>query len=451
MDMRDSIRAKLLKKAKDQINQKLAGREIHIIKAVNLLSDLDSITNLLRENASEWKMRKPVGDAQTEFTILEKNADVMDTEKKSLTEFIEKEMYAEFPNFSVLATPILGAKLLASAGSKKRLAFMPASTIQVLGAEKALFAHLRRNAKSPKHGHLFNHPLMQKLPRFKRGRVARIIAGKLAIALKQDYFEGEDTSKTAIKELDEQIMKIASEPITAKQELKEKMLEKQHEEGYNETTTEKSQEKGRKPASKTFTPEERREFFKKQNEGKTENIASKPIEGTTPSEEITTPHEEKPFREKSFAPRREESFGDRRSYAPRRNSNYAPREGSYGERKSYAPREGSYAPRREEGLRPRRESSFGERKSYGSREGSSYPRRSSYDSPRRTFSHGSEGRTSYGPKTSNYGPRPEGSYGGYRSGGARDRNSTGEGSRYPPKRNSFSAPRSAGSYGERKS
>lgn len=265
MDNRDAIRVKFLKKARDAINQKLAGREIHIIKAVNLLGDLDSVGNLLKENTSEWKLRKPAGEAENVYLQLEKNAGSIDAEKKELTQFIEKEMVAEFPNFSVLATPIIGAKLLSSAGSKKRLCFMPASTIQVLGAEKALFAHIRRDAKSPKHGHLFNHPLMQKLPRFKRGKVARILAGKLAIALKQDYFGGENTSKEALKEIEEHIAKIAAEPVTPKQQEREQKLQSDH---SGERGRQVESRPASKPESRTWTPEERREYFKKQNQGK---------------------------------------------------------------------------------------------------------------------------------------------------------------------------------------
>jgi len=212
MDPRTELRKKLLAKTREKINEKLAGREIHIIKAINLLGDLDSIENLLNENASEWKARAPNGQALTRYTELEENSKKIQTEKQKLSEFVTNEMTLEFPNFSVLATPIIGAKLLSSAGSKRRLCFMPASTIQVLGAEKALFAHMKQHALSPKHGHLFNHPLLQKLSRTKRGKAARIIAGKLAIALKQDYFNGENTSQKVLKELESHIAKIAAEP-----------------------------------------------------------------------------------------------------------------------------------------------------------------------------------------------------------------------------------------------
>jgi nucleolar protein 56 len=212
MEQREFLRKQMLKKTREQIEEKFAGKEIHIIKAINLLSDLESINNLMGENVSEWKLRQPTGEAEKEFLNLEKNVKNINEQKEKLTEFIQKEMNTEFPNFSTIATPIIGAKLLASAGSKKRLCFAPASTIQVLGAEKALFNHIKHKARCPKHGHLFNHPLLQRLPKQKRGKAARIMAGKLSIALKQDYFNGENTSKEVIKELEKIIEKISNEP-----------------------------------------------------------------------------------------------------------------------------------------------------------------------------------------------------------------------------------------------
>jgi len=318
MDARIELRKKLLKKTKEQMNEKFAGKEIHIIKAVRLLSDLDSINNLMSENASEWKLRQPSGEAAEAFTQLTENTERIASEKKKLMEFIEKEMGEEFPNFSVLATPVLGAKLLASAGSKKRLCFMPASTIQVLGAEKALFAHMRKHAKSPKHGHLFNHPLMQKLPRFKRGRVARIIAGKLCIALKQDYFNGENTSTKTLKELEKQIEKIASEPVTQKQEQREKELIAQHEE--NKEGTKPTSEKRDSQKSRTWSPEERRAYFAEKN--KTTGMGAGQRQTPFKRNEGNTwqkPHHEGRHFGGGFTPR--ENKSDRPSFGRNENKN----------------------------------------------------------------------------------------------------------------------------------
>ncbi|MCX6803573.1 MAG: hypothetical protein NTY48_03300 [Candidatus Diapherotrites archaeon] len=297
------------------------------------------------ENASEWKLRTPSGEAKNAFEELEQNTSKIEEEKKALTEFIEKEMTSEFPNFSALATPVLGAKLLASAGSKKRLCFMPASTIQVLGAEKALFAHMRNNAKSPKHGHLFNHPLMQKLPRFRRGKVARIIAGKLSIALKQDYFGGENTSSKVMKELAEKIGAIFNEPITQKQERKEQELIEQHTE---RTDTTLDSEKTR-----TWTHEERKAYFAKQNkpgEWKRQpkpNIESRQFgPDVTPRRELFKPQERQfsaPEQENEHIERK--AFGEKEDFEAKKNftpeKRYGGGEKSFGSGRSYSERKAS--------------------------------------------------------------------------------------------------------------
>ena len=96
------------------------------------------------------------------------------------------------PNLNEVAGTLIGAKLLEHAGSLKRLVLMPASTIQILGAEKALFRHLKANKKSkpPKFGILIRHMLISSVGREDYGKVARALADKISIAVKVDYFKG---------------------------------------------------------------------------------------------------------------------------------------------------------------------------------------------------------------------------------------------------------------------
>jgi nucleolar protein 56 len=75
---------------------------------------------------------------------------------------------------------------VAQAGGLHRLSFFPASTIQVLGAEKALFKHLRSGSKPPKHGLIFQHSSIGMSPKKVRGKIARALAAKLTIASKAD-------------------------------------------------------------------------------------------------------------------------------------------------------------------------------------------------------------------------------------------------------------------------
>ena len=90
------------------------------------------------------------------------------------------------PNLSALAGPILAARLVSRAGGLSRLAGMPSSRLQVMGAEKSLFKHLKGHAPSPKHGIIYRHPAVVGSPRRLRGRVARSLAAKLAIAARLD-------------------------------------------------------------------------------------------------------------------------------------------------------------------------------------------------------------------------------------------------------------------------
>ena len=104
-------------------------------------------------------------------------------------EELEKETC---PNFMEVGGATIAAKLLSHAGSLKRLVEMPASTIQILGAEKALFRHMRNKRKNlcPKFGLIHEHQLIQKSKKEMHGKVARALADKLSIAVKIDYFKG---------------------------------------------------------------------------------------------------------------------------------------------------------------------------------------------------------------------------------------------------------------------
>ncbi len=125
--------------------------------------------------------------------------------REQASEFIEQKEKKIMPNFSAVAGPSIAAKLLSHAGSLRSLAMMPASTIQLLGAEKALFRHITRGSRCPKYGILFQHPEVQAAPKKARGKVARIIADKLSIAAKIDFFSREDKSPELLEEMERRI------------------------------------------------------------------------------------------------------------------------------------------------------------------------------------------------------------------------------------------------------
>lgn len=92
------------------------------------------------------------------------------------------------PNLSEVAGPVLTAKLIEKAGGLRKLSMMPSSTIQLLGAEKAMFRAMKSGSKPPKHGIIFQHPAVHSSPRRLRGKAARTLAAKLAIAARADSF-----------------------------------------------------------------------------------------------------------------------------------------------------------------------------------------------------------------------------------------------------------------------
>ncbi|PVU71605.1 C/D box methylation guide ribonucleoprotein complex aNOP56 subunit [Vulcanisaeta sp. SCGC AB-777_J10] len=110
--------------------------------------------------------------------------------RNKLSQYIDEAMVEVAPNVRELVGSLLGARLIMLAGGLMRLALLPASTIQVLGAEKALFRALRTGSRPPKHGVIFQFPEIFRAPRWQRGKIARALAAKLAIAAKADAFTG---------------------------------------------------------------------------------------------------------------------------------------------------------------------------------------------------------------------------------------------------------------------
>jgi len=108
--------------------------------------------------------------------------------RQSLEGYIDSTMEEVAPNTKYLVGSLLGARLIAVSGGLINLAKRPASTIQILGAEKALFRSLKTGTRPPKHGMIFQHTIIHDAKRWQRGKIARALAGKLAIATRADAF-----------------------------------------------------------------------------------------------------------------------------------------------------------------------------------------------------------------------------------------------------------------------
>ena len=126
--------------------------------------------------------------------------------RDGLSSHVERTMKQVAPNLSEVAGASIGARLIARAGGLEKLAIMPASTIQILGAEKALYRALKSGSRPPKHGILFQHAEVHGAPKWQRGKIARSVAGKIAIASRVDLYRGtkdESVMKSLQARLDE--------------------------------------------------------------------------------------------------------------------------------------------------------------------------------------------------------------------------------------------------------
>jgi nucleolar protein 56 len=128
--------------------------------------------------------------------------------RKSMENYVDRTMEELAPNIRTVAGALLGARMIAIAGGLRNLAMRPASTIQVLGAEKALFRSLKTGARPPKHGLIFQHTLLHDAKRWQRGKIARVIAGKLSIAARADAFGGNFIGERLKQEVNKRLEEI---------------------------------------------------------------------------------------------------------------------------------------------------------------------------------------------------------------------------------------------------
>ncbi|MBS7646570.1 C/D box methylation guide ribonucleoprotein complex aNOP56 subunit [Candidatus Bathyarchaeota archaeon] len=146
--------------------------------------------------------------------------------REAMEKYIDTAMEEVAPNIKALTGALLGARLIALAGGLINLAKMPASTLQVLGAEKALFRSLKTGTKPPKHGIIFQHPYLHEAKKWQRGKIARALAGKLAIAARTDVFGGryigEELKADLEKRVEEIRQKYAEPPPKAPEKPKPK-------------------------------------------------------------------------------------------------------------------------------------------------------------------------------------------------------------------------------------
>jgi nucleolar protein 56 len=128
--------------------------------------------------------------------------------RNNLESYLEESMKEVAPNIYKLVGATLGARLIAKVGGVEKLAKKSSSTIQVLGAEKALFRSLRTGTNPPKHGLIFQHNQVHTVPRWQRGKIARALASKLAIAARLDAYGGGYRGEELSEGFDERVKEI---------------------------------------------------------------------------------------------------------------------------------------------------------------------------------------------------------------------------------------------------
>jgi nucleolar protein 56 len=169
------------------------------VEMVADFGDRDSIINsglLNSEKDSRIKNTRSVGApiSETDLQMVMEFASTIKSllnTKKSINTYVDSRMEEIAPNLKDLAGSSLGAKLIAHVGSIERLSKMPSGTVQVLGAEKALFRHLKTGERPPKHGLIFQHPEVRGAKWWIRGKIARTLASKISLAVRKDVYSGE--------------------------------------------------------------------------------------------------------------------------------------------------------------------------------------------------------------------------------------------------------------------
>jgi nucleolar protein 56 len=224
-DYYDRLREATMAATRAAVAEREAADDRQLVHAVRAMDDCRRTANELAERLAEWagSVREDAGTgveyareladeepddppAERLVSLARRIRDLAD-EAEDLERTVERTAPEVAPNLSSMAGPVLAARLISLAGGLESLAKKPSGTVQVLGAEEALFAHLRGAASSPKHGVIFTHEYVRGTAREHRGSAARALAGKLTLAARVDHYSG-DRKPELEQELDERMATI---------------------------------------------------------------------------------------------------------------------------------------------------------------------------------------------------------------------------------------------------
>ncbi|VDP29832.1 unnamed protein product [Schistosoma curassoni] len=164
-----------------------AGATEENLEALEALTNSQVASDIIESAKSSVGFDITDDDAENLATFTEKiNALI---ERRRLTqEYLAKKLAGVAPNLSTMIGDRVSARLIAHAGSLTNLAKFPASTIQILGAEKALFRALRTRGATPKYGLIYHSQFITRAARENKGKISRFLAAKCAIASRIDCF-----------------------------------------------------------------------------------------------------------------------------------------------------------------------------------------------------------------------------------------------------------------------
>ncbi len=272
-DLRSILHHISIEITNDRLREASESEDMFLIQAINAIDELDETTGKLIERLREWyaihfpemdgmknheryvelvveygnrdsiidsgvldsdknsriRIDMSVGAAISETDLLmvrefSSSIKSLQQTKKSLTNYVDSRMGEIAPNLKDLAGASLGAKLIAHVGSIERLSKMPSGTVQVLGAEKALFRHLKTGERGPKHGLIFQHPEVRGARWWLRGKIARTLALKISLAVRKDVYSGEHDPQI-VKIFDKRIEEIKKSNPFPKRSTKSKKLD----------------------------------------------------------------------------------------------------------------------------------------------------------------------------------------------------------------------------------
>ncbi|MEM3781385.1 MAG: NOP5/NOP56 family protein [Candidatus Micrarchaeaceae archaeon] len=257
-------RRRLLQLAKESVAQAYSTGEHAVMQAINTYNDLEKAKNLVHERLTEWygiyfpelrisqhayaSLVARVGKSkrqadyealarasgmepeelkrlanssigkepeESEYNVIRQLAEselALESLQSSIDAYLKASVAKLMPNTASLIEYKLAAELLSKAGSLNKLANMPASTIQLLGAEKALFRHLKYGAKPPKYGVLFKLKDVANAQKTEKGKIARLYATKISIASRADALSGRFIGNELKQSLDEAMRRLKSKP-----------------------------------------------------------------------------------------------------------------------------------------------------------------------------------------------------------------------------------------------